>query len=188
MMMAMAAMMMGMTTVMMGMAAMMMGMTTVMIGMAAMMTAVTTTMMARVVTTAVMAPAMMTAVTAMTATGRRRQRKQQGGRYCDCKRKRKLTKHLLLPSDATQNWAWHAKRERQAAAAAHVFQLKANPNAATIVAATRTGLSPLVLLGIDDVIVLIDMHSNVRRIGMFLFDSPAVTLVIANDCGRGVRT
>jgi hypothetical protein len=32
------------------------------------------------------------------------------------------------------------------------------------------------------------MHFRVRRIGIFLFDTPAVAVVIANDCGRGVRT
>ena len=66
---------------------MMMAMTAVMMGMTAMMTAV--------VTTAVMAPTMMTAVTAVTATGRRRQRKQQGSRYCT--NKRELSHPLFLP-------------------------------------------------------------------------------------------
>ena len=80
-------MMMAMTAVMMGMTAVMMAMTAVMLGMTAMMTAV--------VTTAVMAPTMMTAVTAVTATGRRRQRKQQGSRYCT--NKRELSHPLFLP-------------------------------------------------------------------------------------------
>jgi membrane protein implicated in regulation of membrane protease activity len=83
MMMAMTAVMMGMTAVMMGMTAVMMAMTAVMMGMTA------------VVTTAVMAPTMMTAVTAVTATGRRRQRKQQGSRYCT--NKRELSHPLFLP-------------------------------------------------------------------------------------------
>jgi hypothetical protein len=72
--------------------------------------------------------------------------------------------------------------------AALVFRLEADPNAAPPIAASCSWLSPLVLLGVDHVIVLVDMQSHVRRISIFLFDTPAVTVVIANDCSRGVRT
>jgi hypothetical protein len=99
MMMAMTAVMMGMTAVMMGMTAVMMAMTAVMMGMTAMMTAVVTTaVMASTMMTAVVTTAMMTAMAAMTAmtamTGRCRQWKEQGSRYCT--NKRKLSHPLFL--------------------------------------------------------------------------------------------
>jgi hypothetical protein len=82
-------------------AAVMMAMTAVMMDMTAMMTAVVTTavmastMMASTMMTAVVTTAMMTAMAAMTAmTGRCRQWKEQGSRYCT--NKRKLSHPLFL--------------------------------------------------------------------------------------------
>src|SRR5262245_14369657 len=43
--------------------------------------------------------------------------------------------------------------------------LEANPNAATIVAGSDSRLSPLVLLGINHVVVLVNVQFHVRRIG-----------------------
>ena len=57
----------------------------------------------------------------------------------------------------------------------------AHPNTAAPIAAALARLTPPVFLGVDDVVILIDVEPNVRRIGMSLFHPPAIAFIVANN-------
>src|ERR1041384_5006490 len=65
--------------------------------------------------------------------------------------------------------------------------LEPDPHATTPVTASSSWFSPPVLLRVDDIVVFVDVKSHIRRVGMFLFDTPAVAFFVANDSGGSIR-
>jgi hypothetical protein len=65
--------------------------------------------------------------------------------------------------------------------------LEPDPDATTPVTASSSWFSPPVLLRVDHIIIFVDVKSHIRRVGLFLFDTPAVAFFIANDSGGRIR-